>query len=157
MKRDTEFNFDKMPGGPRDDAAELIIAAFPDDGERRLVTNWLQGIEAAFEIDSTFVLEDGKIVRIGLVYPMHVLSMLADKTLGPAGECLDRLEARGFMVRPVEFKGQSQVIAAIPLDEALRQAKVWLDCDCDEARDCPSITAIGQTKQGFVSGSVEML
>jgi hypothetical protein len=157
----TDTNFDTMPGQPAGDKGpEMFNAAFPDDVEQRLVINWMMGVKAAFEIDTSFVANDGgdKLERIGLVYPMHIIAMLADKALGPAGDCLDRLQERGFIVRPVEFKGANAVVAAIPLDEALRQAKVWANGDCDEARDCPSISAFGNLPQGgFVSGTVEML
>jgi hypothetical protein len=156
----TDFDFDPMPGKcAGDKGPEIFNAAFPDNTERRLVINWMVGIKAAFGIDSNFATDEGgsKLTHIAVTYPMETISMLADKTLGPAGDCLDRLEARGFIVRPVKFNGENVVVCAIPLDEALRQAKVWADGDCDEARDCMSLTAIVPTPQGFFSGTVETI
>ena len=158
MKND--FDFDALPGRIAGDRGpELFTTAFPDSATQRLVSSWMTGIKTAFGIDTNFVGgEDLKeLSHIGLVYPFETLSMLADKTLGPAGECLTRLEARGFLIRPAKFKGENVIVCAVPLDEAVRQAKVWADGDCDEARDCPSLTALVPTPQGLVSGTVEMI
>jgi hypothetical protein len=147
--------FKPAPGKPSDKSDEVFNAAFPDAEERKLVTTWLLSIEAALGIDCMFATEGGKLERIALAYPLDVLGSLAKRDGTPPGDCIDRLAARGFIVNAVSHKGRNVILCAVPLDEALRQAKVWRDDSDDD--DLVTITVATMTKRGFVTGTIEPL
>lgn len=152
----TDFEFKPLPGKrePDDKALRVFKAAFPNEEDAHLVSNWLQGIELALGIESMFGMEGDKLDRIALTYPMDVIHSLAKCDGTPKGDCLDRLQDRGFIVNAFDRAGVPVILVGIPLDEALRQAKVWAD---GELANGENITVIKPTTRGVVTGSIETI
>jgi hypothetical protein len=134
---------------------EVFDAAFSDQGDRTVVKAWLLSIEKALGIDMMLITDGDKLDRIGLLYPLDVLGSLAKRDGSPAGECLERLTARGFIVNAISHQGRNVILVAIPLDEAVRQAKIWFDRDGEPEGE--SVTMMMMTDEGMISGTMETL
>jgi hypothetical protein len=147
-------NYQKMPGGPCDSAPALLAAAVPDHDHRALILHWLHGMKHGVGVDSVFGLDGGKLTHISLLYPLDVVGSIA-KQGTPAGECIERLQARSFIVNAVTHLGNDVLLVGYPIDEAVRLAKVWRD-DSDDL-DLETVSIIVPTERGIIVGHIEPL
>jgi hypothetical protein len=151
----SDIPFKPMPGGPSAETPALFVAAIPDPGDQRLILNWLQGMEHGLGVDSSFISDGPKLSHIALLYPLDVLASLAKHDGKPRGECIERMQAAGFIVNAYSHHGVDSLLIGYPIAEALRLATVWRD---DSARDdLETISIIVKTPRGVISGHIEPL